>query len=332
MIKGLMRRIGFTLIELLVVIAIIAVLIALLLPAVQQAREAARRTQCKNNMKQMGLALHNYHDIYNRLPIGAQADPVVSAAAGQNDRPNWRVAIFPQMDQAPLFNQLSFNSVHGFTAPYSGPNVVLQGTKLPGWNCPSSPCPITGLSGSEQCWNGGNPQLADYVGIGGAAPDPGGRTNVISSSNYDGGLYSSNGLLSGALSVNFSSATDGLSDTLMVGENSDYTKNASGTPIDIRSNYYGAWSGFTVPNNPWSGSPDSWSTGITTVRYPINTQGTPAGAVHTWEANLPLRSAHVGGAHVLMGDGATRFLSNNLDLNTLLRLASKDDGAIVGEF
>lgn len=331
MAMRMLRKLGFTLIELLVVIAIIAVLIALLLPAVQQAREAARRTQCKNFLKQMGLALHNYHDVYNRLPIGAQADPVVSAAAGQNDRPNWRVAIFPQLDQAPLFNQLSFASVHGFTAPYSGPNVILQGIHLPAWNCPSSPCATTGVNGSEQCWNGGNPQLADYVGIGGAAPDPGGRTNVISSSNYDGGLYSSNGLLSGANSVNFSAAIDGLSNTLIVGENSDFTK-ISGVPTDIRSNYYGAWSGFTVPNNPWTGVPDSWSTGITTVRYPINTQGTPAGAVHTWEANLPLRSAHVGGAHVLLGDGSARFLSDNLDLNTLLKLSSMNDGGLIGEF
>jgi prepilin-type N-terminal cleavage/methylation domain-containing protein/prepilin-type processing-associated H-X9-DG protein len=327
----LLRRLGFTLIELLVVIAIIAVLIALLLPAVQQAREAARRTQCKNSLKQMGLALHNYHDVYSRFPIGAQADPIVSAAAGQNDRPNWRVALFPQLDQAAVFNQLSFNTVHGFTAPYSGPNVILQGMKLPGWNCPSSPCLTIGVSGSEQCWNGGNPQLADYVGIGGAAPDPAGRTNLISSSNYDGGLYSANGLLSGANSVKMAAATDGLSNTLIVGENSNFTQTGGG-PVDIRSNYYGAWSGFTVPNNPWTGTPDSWSTGITTVRYPINTQGTPAGAVHTWEANLPLRSAHTGGAHVLMGDGSARFLSSNLDLNTLLKLSVMDDGTVIGEF
>src|ERR1700747_2038874 len=95
------KRLGFTLIELLVVIAIIAVLIALLLPAVQQAREAARRTQCKKNLKELGVALHKYHDIYNRLPIGAQGSVV---------RPNWRVAVFPQMDQAPLFSRLDFGA------------------------------------------------------------------------------------------------------------------------------------------------------------------------------------------------------------------------------
>lgn len=319
--KRLLRRFGFTLIELLVVIAIIAVLIALLLPAVQQAREAARRSQCKNNLKQLGLALHNYHDTFNRLPIGAQYSI---------DKPNWRVAIWPYMDQAPLFNQLNFsNGV--FYAPYSGAQTVLQGVKLPAWNCPSSPCPMTGSPGTEQCWSGGNPQLADYIGIGGAYPDPAGRTGVVSQSNYDGGYYSANGLLSVVTCVNFSSCTDGLSNTMLVGENADFTQSGT-TRVDIRSNYYGAWSGFTYPTSTWGGAPDTWSTGVTTVRWPINTQGTPAGAVHTWEANLPLRSAHVGGAHALMGDGTVRFISNNLNMNTLLALATRDDGVTIGEF
>ena len=320
MVPRLFRRLGFTLIELLVVIAIIAVLIALLLPAVQQAREAARRTQCKNNLKQLGLALHNYHDIYNRFPIGAQRGLT---------RPNWRVALFPQLDQAPLFSKLDFST--SFFPPYTGAHAVLTGIKLPGWNCPSSPCLTTGTAGSQQSWNGGNPQLVDYVGIGGAAPDPGGRTNVISTSNYSGGLYGANGLLSVANSADLAVATDGSSNTLLVGENSDFTTVGT-AKSDLRSNYYGAWSGFSNQANPWAGAPDTWSTGVTTVRYPVNTQGTPAGAIHTWEANLPLRSAHVGGAHVLMGDGATRFLSNNLDLNTLLRLSARDDGQVVGEF
>src|SRR5438105_9501891 len=101
------RRRGFTLIELLVVIAIIAVLIALLLPAVQQAREAARRTQCRNNLKQIGLAIHNYHDNFNRLPpcwIG-----VTSGAADKEGINGWGCAskLLPQMDQANLYNQIN---------------------------------------------------------------------------------------------------------------------------------------------------------------------------------------------------------------------------------
>ena len=101
------RRSAFTLIELLVVIAIIAILIALLLPAVQQAREAARRTQCKNNMKQLGLALHNYHDVYGQFP-NAFYDPLNASGALQNNTAawSWGTMLLPYMDQAPAFNKL----------------------------------------------------------------------------------------------------------------------------------------------------------------------------------------------------------------------------------
>ncbi len=123
------RKRAFTLIELLVVIAIIAILIALLLPAVQQAREAARRSTCKNNMKQLGLALHNYHDVFNTFPIGQQPG---------NTRPNWRVGILPYMDQAPLYNQLDMVS-GDFASPYTAPNDVLAGLIVAVYACPSSP-------------------------------------------------------------------------------------------------------------------------------------------------------------------------------------------------
>ena len=111
------RKRGFTLIELLVVIAIIAVLIALLLPAVQQAREAARRSTCKNNLKQIGLALHNYHDIYKMFPIGAQERPAAYGAdANGNTGPGnyeswgWAASMLPQIDQAPLFDSMDVSN------------------------------------------------------------------------------------------------------------------------------------------------------------------------------------------------------------------------------
>src|SRR5450432_1678919 len=104
MSRRLWRKLsGFTLIELLVVIAIIAVLIALLLPAVQQAREAARRTQCKNNLKQMGLGLHNYHDTYNMFPPGA-----LTAGGDNLWGMSWYIRILPNIDQSVVFNQLTF--------------------------------------------------------------------------------------------------------------------------------------------------------------------------------------------------------------------------------
>ena len=105
------KKKGFTLIELLVVIAIIAILIALLLPAVQQAREAARRTQCKNNLKQVGLALHNYHDVALSFPIGSNASNTNSNGDGHWGV-SWWARILPYADQAPLYNTLQFEGNH----------------------------------------------------------------------------------------------------------------------------------------------------------------------------------------------------------------------------
>ncbi|MFO0901446.1 MAG: DUF1559 domain-containing protein [Pirellulales bacterium] len=313
------RRSAFTLVELLVVIAIIGILVALLLPAVQAAREAGRRAQCLNNLKQLGLALHNYHDTMQALPIGGQYTV---------NNKNWRAALWPFMEQQALADQTFV--VSSFLAPFSGQQTILQGLKVPGWNCPSSPCDVFGRTGTEQTWSGGTPQLADYVGIAGAYPDPAGRS---STSNYDGGVYSASGVLPPAVSVRLADILDGTSNTIMVGENSNFTRMSSGgNRLDLRSNYYGAWGGFTYPTNPWTGSPDTWGTGTITIRYAPNIMGTPAGAVHTWEANLPLRSAHPGTVNVLLADASARSLPNTIDFTVLSYLATRDDGRPVSNY
>lgn len=147
---------GFTLIELLVVIAIIAILIALLLPAVQQAREAARRTQCKNNLKQIGIALHNYHDIYGQFPIGAQDCIASNCPEGPGDYEmyGWGAAILPQIDQAPLYNQLQIGDLHMHDVLEDTNLRPLLQTSIPGFICPSDPSPSHLMSGGQM--NGGN--------------------------------------------------------------------------------------------------------------------------------------------------------------------------------
>lgn len=159
-----MRRRGFTLIELLVVIAIIAILIALLLPAVQQAREAARRTQCKNNLKQMGLALHNYHDNYQFFPNGN----VASSAGGWGL--SWYARILPFVDQAPLYNQLTFSGTqHGWAwnDPTNNPEGVQNGTAFSRVTLSFVICPSSPLQAKRDA-GGFNIPDAQYMGIMGA--------------------------------------------------------------------------------------------------------------------------------------------------------------------
>ena len=133
---AVMKRHGFTLIELLVVIAIIAVLIALLLPAVQQAREAARRTQCRNNMHQLGLALHNYHDTHRCFPPGR-------AKQVPNDGWSWGAMILPFLDESTLYNACNFSQVVRLTvSPHgAGANGTARKTPLAQFWCPSDPTP-----------------------------------------------------------------------------------------------------------------------------------------------------------------------------------------------
>jgi prepilin-type N-terminal cleavage/methylation domain-containing protein len=315
----LLRK-GFTLIELLVVIAIIAVLIALLLPAVQQAREAARRTQCKNNMKQIGLALHNYESTFSCWPPG-------SFGLNQNAMmiPNWRLQIFPYFDQAPLYNAMNYTQAFGGSGATTN-TTALSRKVLSGYVCPSSPL--------DPCANLGNNglfiQTPMYVGIAGGYPDVAGRV-VGSASNY-GGFYTNNGMLLVNELTRMRDAIDGSSNTMMVAEQSGQI----GTQ-DIRNGYYGGYTGANFNNsnavtgsNPAGG--DSWSVGVTSVQYKINSPTTAGGSDNPWDANTVINSFHTGGIHGLLADGSVRFISNNVDFNTLVNLCSRNDGVPLGEF
>lgn len=315
--KKRVSRLAFTLIELLVVIAIIAVLIALLLPAVQQAREAARRSQCKNNMKQLGLALHNYHEAYNSFPLGQ---------SGNLNGGNWRVALFPYLDQAPLYTNINTNDV------YNSP--ALRGLVLQVYLCPSQASPKTQPSSWVTWWANQNHMVPSYQGIMGAYPDPSGR-NTYSASNY-GGWWTDNGLLAWNEIFGFQNCTDGSSNIIMVGEQSGLVMSATGNGApDLRNGYYTPWGSCTnntgggVRGCGTGGCGDLWGTGLTAVTQAPNSRTAGAGAAFTWGGNTILNSFHTGGIHVTMGDGAVRFISDTIDFPTFQRLCVKDDNQAV---
>ncbi|HVJ84061.1 MAG TPA: DUF1559 domain-containing protein [Caulifigura sp.] len=336
--KPRLRRSGFTLIELLVVIAIIAILIALLLPAVQQAREAARRTQCRNNMKQQGLALHNYHSTYNTFPIGVMAP---------RNKPNWRVSLLPYLDQGVVFNRLDhagLNNIGGFASRNAAgtfgygtaENSILKGLVVPAYSCPSGILGSTANPASPTMNNADFGQTHDYVGIMGATPDPAGRTTGTCSVQISyGGIFCNNGMLMPNSNFNVSMCTDGSSNTMIIGEQS-----ASVGGIDLRNDYFGGWAGYTSGNatttyrdlSALPASSQAFGTGSTTIRYAINVQTTAIGSDTTYDANTPLTSSHTGGIHGLLADGSVRFISENIDFLNLRRLGVRDDGTPLGEF
>lgn len=319
-------RRAFTLIELLVVIAIIAVLIALLLPAVQQAREAARRTQCKNNLKQIGLALHNYHDIYSRLPI-TQYD---SQPAGDYlTLTCWTRAILPQLDLGTI--TASWNDGQNFSV---GQNAVLNRTAISAYKCPSSPAPIIGSWKSA----GGtlDPQLFTADGSGNY---PGGICEYSSVANTQitpdtaSPPFSGVGMMNYSTTANpaevskrFQDVTDGLSMTMMIGEVCGGADNY--TPAKQRD---GTWQKLRFHN--WAGQNrisfrdykrDGTMSAATLDPCLVNCFGGAGGS--------NLFSFHTGGAHITLGDGSVRFVSDNIDFQTACRLATCQDGVPVGEF
>jgi prepilin-type N-terminal cleavage/methylation domain-containing protein len=214
---------GFTLVELLVVIAIIGVLVALLLPAVQAAREAARRSSCVNNLKNLSLATHNHHDILNRFPPGCANDkaPFGTHATGAGWGSSWKVYLLPYIEQTALHSKWVFDGTSsGYTNANNMPLVNRMTLKI--YRCPSSPLPDFYAASH----NAGSIQmLTSYTGIAGSNLP--GTTFGSGTHGFTGGT----GPLFANSTASMASLTDGTSNTFMIGEQSDHLRDAANKPI-----------------------------------------------------------------------------------------------------
>ena len=284
---------GFTLVELLVSVGVVGMLVAMILPAVQSSREAARKTQCANNLKQVGLALHNYHDTFTRFPAGASSSNQLS----------WHVSILPQLDQAALYAQFKFDEGDYYSPEPNGKNNPHGLAYISQYLCPSSSRPLS-LTSLDKV-RGEHTYTTHYYGIMGprgsrAEQDQGDYAQLAVP-----GLFASQGLLTLDLSRTIGDIQDGSSNTFVVGELS--WDDANGYRTWVRGHIK-----YTM-------------SGCKNVVSPI---GLKFMSKEDDFNDLSLGSDHVGGTHVLGGDGSVRFLSDTIDLYLYKALASIDGGEV----
>jgi prepilin-type N-terminal cleavage/methylation domain-containing protein/prepilin-type processing-associated H-X9-DG protein len=347
-----LRRAGFTLIELLVVIAIIAVLVALLLPAVQQAREAARRSQCKNNLKQIGLAMHNYHSSSNCFPISVGWGPATGDRQGAfSDK--WMM--LPQLDRQSEYNLSNVRDWPYDTNGWFGPtsNDRAQSGRIPVFNCPSQPYTING--------GASNHTYAINIGVLGNVTNIqnfGWNTaNNVPRDGFHNGIasYSGGGGTSDPI-VTFGTITDGSSNTVAY---SEFIIDGAGTPLNQQVKNW-------IPDMGWSATPaqmrQACLTGVANgsigddgrqnfrgCDWAWSWVGCGAAYGHTLLPNDPpcynvtftdwlgnniqsASSMHAGGVHCLMADGAVRYISNSVNQQTWYALGTRNCNETLSDF
>jgi prepilin-type N-terminal cleavage/methylation domain-containing protein len=324
-------RRGFTLIELLVVIAIIAILIALLLPAVQQAREAARRSTCKNQLKQIGIAFHDYHEAHRQFPPAAICQGGCGTGNANSRHGNWAATwvamILPYVDQGPLYDQYDFGSDRG-----SGVNDNVTNNHLEFLRCPTDPSrddTMTNANGmGGDFWRG---NYGVSVGAGSAT-----RNAHFQDSNRKGAFH-----VSAQYGARIAWIKDGTTNTVILGE---LRVRPEGGAND---NSWGAWGmagGATFSARTNGGIPagvilPNQDATVIRDRTAHCDNGIPA-TDRTWKCDdttndqywQATRSAHAGGVHVGMGDGSTRFVSESIDAGIWAGLNTISGGEVLGEF
>jgi len=355
---------GFTLIELLVVIAIIAVLIALLLPAVQQAREAARRTQCRNNLKQLGIGFHNYHDAFNTWMVFRHATRATTAGPLVNAQ-GWGPGLLPYIDQAPLYNQYNTN-----IPPWRGTNANVVATSIPVFQCPSTPrtsglvdvnwpaaVAATTLEPAAITYRGG---ACDYIvtekSVGNYRGVPSSNGSYVQKGNRNDGPLGEFGItvtigvrdsLDRVYGNRISDVRDGTSNTMMLeemcGRETFYAKGKPVPPVTQASTDI-AWSSMVAGAGTWDSPFNTFrhqgstfdgliNSGLCGINCNNSRIGASATGPSLTGSGGTYYSFHTGGIQVLLCDGSVRFLNENIAAPTLLSLISKDeqDGPL-GEF
>jgi prepilin-type N-terminal cleavage/methylation domain-containing protein/prepilin-type processing-associated H-X9-DG protein len=310
---------AFTLVELLVVIAIIGILVALLLPAIQAAREAARRSSCMNNMKQDGLACQSFHDSLKQLPAAA------SGATGMS----YLAQILPYMEDANL-RDLIDDTKHWSTVE----NDKAEATPVPIFECPSTGPELdafVGDIGNSTVYADFSPLRAHYMGIMGAKigcrasllyPQSGYTMKLCLDSPPNPGYWADNGVIVLGKKINFRRITDGTSKTMLVGEQS--------------------WN--CGPQRTWivgtlgdaSTSNDGWIYNAKNIMYSMNTafrENPSEGYSGYGNSDTSLGSRHPGGAHILLVDGSVQFLREDVDLTGVLRaMATRANGELIDSY
>lgn len=320
---------AFTLIELLVVIAIIAVLIALLLPAVQQAREAARRTQCKNNLKQIGLAFHNYHDTTRVFPISMGWNTITQDRQGAFSD---KVFMLPYLDRAPEYNQTNFNDYPWDSSGWFGnANITAQSKRLPVFNCPSQAF-VT---------NGGQANFTYAINIGEQITGRfAGQHNGMAA--YVGAGATSDG------TVSMANVTDGSSNTVCY---SEFVIDGQGTPSKQQVHTWSTEAGndTAARANCLTVTGLSGRQGMRGSSWAWSFQGVGSAYTHTmapndqpchslggsdWEGDsgMSANSQHTGGVHVLMADGSVRFINQNIDFITWAAMGTRSGNEPITNF
>ena len=333
--KKALRRSGFTLIELLVVIAIIAVLVALLLPAVQQAREAARRSQCKNNLKQLGLGMQNYHEQHNCFP------PNIGWNAGTGNRQGAfsdKVAMLPNLDRQAQYNLINFNTFpYQATGWFGNSNILAMSQKIPVFNCPSQTYMIRGGTA--------NHTYSINIGVQGVY-----NGQIIKDGNNNGFASYNGGGGTPSPPVNFRDISDGSSSTVAY---SEFIIDGAGTPIQQQVK---TWAGSGWTQNPtglrqaclvqqtddgrqnmrgsswawsWTGSGGSYAHVMNPNENPCYNTSFSDWLGNTLQA---ASSMHSGGVNCLMGDGSVHFVANSVNNLTWQAIGTRNGNETPGDY